>query len=100
MPAANLTQRRPRANARRTHQHRTAKVIELVATSTQGFEDAIRNGLADAREAVRGITGAHVQNLSVRCDDGNILEYKVDLKVAFGIERTGPASSGSQADFV
>lgn len=70
------------------HEHRTAKVIELVGSSTRSFEDAIKNALADASETTRGISGAHVLNMSVKCDDGHVLEYKVDLKVAFGVERT------------
>ena len=72
------------------HDHRTAKVVELVSTSTKSFEDAIRNCLKDASATTRGITGAHVANMSVKCENGRILEYKVDLKVAFGIERTSP----------
>ncbi len=70
------------------HAHRTAKVIELVGASTKSFEDAIEHALEDASASTRGITGAHVENMSVRCDNGKITEYKVDLKVAFGIERT------------
>ena len=70
------------------HEHRTAKVIELVCSSAKGFDDAVRNGLKDAAATTRGITGAHVVNMSIRCDNGKIVEYKVDLKIAFGIERT------------
>lgn len=70
------------------HAHRTAKVIELVGASTKSFEDAISHALEDASASTRGITGAHVENMSVRCEDGQITEYKVDLKVAFGIEGT------------
>ena len=70
------------------HTHRTAKVIEIVGSSTRGFEDAIDNALADARSTTRGITGAQVKNMSIECDNGEVTEYKADLKVAFGIERT------------
>ena len=70
------------------HEHRTAKVIELVGSSTKSFDDAVRNALHDASETTRGITGAHVLNMSVKCIEGDIVEYKVDLKVAFGVERT------------
>ena len=70
------------------HAHRTAKVVELVASSTKSFEDAIQHALDDAHASTRGISGAHVQNMSVKCNDGKIIEYKVDLKVAFGVERT------------
>ena len=70
------------------HEHRTAKVVELMGASSKSFEDAIEHALQDAASSTRGITGAHVENMSVRCEDGRITEYKVDLKVAFGIERT------------
>lgn len=71
------------------HEHRTAKVVELIGVSKKNFEDAIRNAVNDASETTRGITGAHVINQSVKCDNGEIVEYKVNLKVAFGVETTG-----------
>ena len=43
---------------------------------------------AVTEETTRGITGAHIENMSVRVQDGKIVEYKVNLNVAFGIERT------------
>lgn len=70
------------------HAHRTAKIVELVCSSTDSFERAIENCLQDARQSTRGITGAHVEGMSVKCKDGAIVEYKVNLKVSFGIERT------------
>lgn len=70
------------------HEHRTAKIVELMGVSTESFEDAIQNAVNDASDTTRGITGAHVENFSVNCANGRITEYKVNLKVAFGIERT------------
>jgi dodecin len=70
------------------HEHRTAKIVELMGSSTKGFEDAIRHAILDAADSTRGISGAHIENLSVKCENGEILEYKVNLKVAFGVERT------------
>ncbi len=69
------------------HANRTAKVVELVGSSTKSFEDAIQAAIADAGATTRGITGAHVENMSIRCENGKIVEYKVDVKVAFGVER-------------
>ena len=74
------------ANAR--HEHRTAKVVELIGTSTKSFEDAVRNALKDAAATTRGISGAQVDGYSVKCNEGKITEYKASLKVVFGIERT------------
>lgn len=70
------------------HEHRTAKVVELIGTSTKSFEDAVRGALKDAAATTRGITGAQVEGWSVKCNDGQVTEYKASLKVVFGIERT------------
>lgn len=78
----------PESSNSGTHSHRTAKVLELIGSSPRSFEAAIENAVADASASVRGISGAHVENMSVRCEGGKIVEYKVNLKVAFGIERT------------
>ena len=69
------------------HEHRTAKVVELIGTSTKSFEDAVRAAIKDASATTRGITGAQVESYSVKCDEGRIKEYKASIKVVFGIER-------------
>lgn len=69
------------------HDHRTAKVVELVSSSSRSFEEAVQNALEDARQTTRGITGAHVEAMSVQCEDGRITSYKVNLKLVFGVER-------------
>ena len=89
-PTVSMKSRGERAGAdgMSRHEHRTAKVVELIGTSSRSFEDAVKTALRDAAESTRGITGAHVDGFSVRCQDGKITEYKASLKVAFGIERT------------
>jgi dodecin len=77
-----------RMNEGQVHDHRTAKVVELIGSSTKSFEDAVQHAISDASASIRGITGAHVQNMSVRCREGRIVEYKAHVTVAFGIERT------------
>jgi len=88
MPPSKAPKVATKASGDSVHVHRTAKVVELVASSSKSFEKAIKNGIADAAATTRGITGAEVEGMSMRCDNGKILEYKVNLKIAFGIERT------------
>ena len=89
MPQPTSTSTRRSATMQNgAHEHRTAKIVEIIGASKTGFEDAIQAALEDASATTRGITGAHVSNFSVKCNNGRITEYKVDLKVAFGIERT------------
>ena len=63
-----------------------AKVIEISATSESSFEDAIRRGIEKAGETVRGIRGAWVKEQMVRVEEGQVVEFRVDLKVTFVLE--------------
>ncbi len=60
-----------------------AKIIEITASSTSGFEDAISQGIARASETVKGIKGAWVAEQKVVVNDGKVVEYRVSLKVSF-----------------
>jgi flavin-binding protein dodecin len=60
-----------------------AKVVEITAQSSEGFEDAIRQGIDKASETVRNISGAWVKEQSVAVKNGEIVGYRVDLKVTF-----------------
>lgn len=82
-----LSQRKDNRTAESDTWHRTAKVIELIGNSKTSFEDAVQNALEDASQTIRHISGAEVIRSSVKCEEGRILEYRVDLRVAFGIER-------------
>jgi len=62
------------------------KVIELIATSSEGFDDAIAKGVATAAESLRHIAGADVKHMTVAVKNGKITQFRVDLKVAFAIE--------------
>jgi flavin-binding protein dodecin len=60
-----------------------AKVIEITAQSPESFEDAIRQGITKAKQSVRNMSGAWVKEQSVGLADGEIVAYRVDLKVTF-----------------
>ena len=60
-----------------------AKVIEVSATSTESFEDAIRNGIDRANQSVDNIQGAWVKEQHVDIEDSQIIDYRVDLKITF-----------------
>lgn len=62
------------------------KVIELVGTSPHSWEDATDNAVQKAAETVRGIVGVDVMSQNAVVEDGEITEYRVDVKVAFVVE--------------
>jgi flavin-binding protein dodecin len=62
------------------------KVIELVGTSAESFDDAIRKAVSTAAQSLRHITGADIKHMTVAVKDGKVHKYKVDLKIAFALE--------------
>ena len=60
-----------------------AKVIELIATSKDSFEDAIKQGVARASDTINGVAAAWVKDQSVETEKGRITLYRVTLKVTF-----------------
>lgn len=60
-----------------------ARVTEITATSPQGFEDAIKQGISRAHKTLRGISGAWVKELHVMIEEGAIKGYRVNLLVTF-----------------
>ena len=63
-----------------------AKVSEISATSTKSFEDAIQQGLNRASKTLRHIRGAWIKEQHVRCDEGVIKEYQVNMMVTFVLD--------------
>ncbi len=60
-----------------------ARVTEISSTSSNGFEDAIRQGITRAAKTLRGVTSAWVKDQNVMIDNGNIKEYRVNLLITF-----------------
>jgi flavin-binding protein dodecin len=60
-----------------------AKVTEIIASSPESFEDAIRRGVARATETLHHIESAWVKEMKVVVHDGKVSEYRVDMMVTF-----------------
>ncbi len=65
-----------------------ASVTEISATSPEGFEEAIREGIGRATQTLRNVEGAWVKDMNVFIENGNITGYKVNLLVTFVMEET------------
>ena len=60
-----------------------AKNIEISASSTKGFEDAIQQGISRAGKTVDQITGAWISEQKVKVEKGKVTEYRVTMRVTF-----------------
>ncbi len=64
-----------------------ARVTEIISSSKESFEDAVKQGLKRSAKTLKNVRGAWVEGQKVSCDsDGHILEYRVILKVTFVLE--------------
>jgi dodecin len=63
------------------------KIVELVGISQQSFSDAVRQAVTEASKTIRGINGVEVQSSQATVKDGQIAEYRVNVKIAFPVER-------------
>jgi flavin-binding protein dodecin len=63
-----------------------ARVTEIIASSAEGFREAVEEGLGRASRTLRGITGLEVLGKRVKVERGQITEYRVDMKIVFLLE--------------
>lgn len=61
------------------------KVIELLGNSDKSFEDAVKNIVMEASRSVKNIKSVYIKEMQVRIKDNQIVEYRVNGKVTFGI---------------
>jgi dodecin len=60
-----------------------ARVTKITAASSEGFDAAVREGLARASKTLRGITGLHVIEHKASVENGKIEEYRATMEVTF-----------------
>ena len=66
-----------------------AEIVELVGSSDKSWEDAAQTALKEAIKTIRNIRGLEVLDKTIQVDQstGNITEYRVGIKLSFGVER-------------
>jgi flavin-binding protein dodecin len=63
-----------------------ARVTELSCTSTDSYEDAIRQGIERANRTLRQIRSAWVKEQRVNVGRDGVLEFQVNILVTFVLE--------------
>ncbi|MER6997870.1 dodecin [Streptomyces sp. NPDC000410] len=75
--------------------HHTYRVTEIVGTSHEGVDQAIRNGIARANQTLRGLDWFEVTQVRGNILDGEIEHYQVGLKVGFRLENAEGEGGGA-----
>ena len=59
------------------------KVIEILAESENGWEDAAKNAIMEASKTVECINQINIENLKAVVKDNKIIKYRINAKVSF-----------------
>jgi len=59
------------------------KIKEVIGISPHSFEDALKEAIKQVCEQKKNVTGAKILGQSVTIRDGEIVEYKVNVNVAY-----------------
>lgn len=62
------------------------KVIEVIASSENSFDDAIRNAVKEVSKTIKNVDSVYVKDFKVHVKDGNVTSYGVICKVSFRVE--------------
>jgi flavin-binding protein dodecin len=63
------------------------KIIELIGTSSTSWSEAAQNAVTEAARTVKNIKGVHVKRCTAKVKNDKIVEYNVNVKIAFMVER-------------
>lgn len=59
------------------------KVIEVIATSENSWEEATRNAVKNASKTIKNIKSVYVKEQKAMVSGENITEFRVILKITF-----------------
>lgn len=62
------------------------RVIDVIGTSTQSWEDAAKNAVETASKTVRDLRVAEVNKLDVKIEDGKVVAFRARVQLSFKYE--------------
>ncbi len=61
------------------------KVIEIMANSSQSWEDAVKNAVKTASKSVKNIKSVYVKDQTANVEGESITDYRVIVKITFEV---------------
>jgi len=62
------------------------KVIEVIAESDKGWEDAAANAVANAGKTLKGIKSIYIKDMQAKVDNNKIVKYRINANISFLLE--------------
>lgn len=63
------------------------KIIEVIGTSSDSMQGAVENAVTEATKTVRKISGIDVLGWTAKIENGKIISWNANVKIAFEVER-------------
>lgn len=64
------------------------KVIEVIASSSDSFDDAAQNAVTEASKSVKNIESVYIKDMNAKVEDNKIVSYGVNAKVSFKVSHS------------
>ena len=61
------------------------KVIEVMADSKKGWQEAAENAVEEASKTVKNIKSVWIQDQDAVVEDGKIVQYRVTTRITFAV---------------
>lgn len=61
------------------------KVIEVIATSEKGIDDAIQNAVNEVSKSIKNIDSVFVKDIKAHVKDGKVTTYGIVAKISFRV---------------
>ena len=61
----------------------TYSITEIVGTSEEGVDAAVRNGIAEAAKSLRNLDWFEVKEIRGHLEDGKVADWQVRIKLGF-----------------
>jgi dodecin len=65
----------------------TYSISEIVGTSNEGVDAAVRNGVAEAAKTLRNLDWFEVKEIRGHLANGEVADWQVTIKLGFRLER-------------
>ncbi|SDB57674.1 hypothetical protein SAMN03097699_2249 [Flavobacteriaceae bacterium MAR_2010_188] len=61
------------------------KVIEILSSSDESWEDATRKAVKEASKTVKNIKSVYVKEQTAKVSGDNVLNFRVNVKITFEV---------------
>jgi dodecin len=64
------------------------RVIEVIATSEKGFEEAIQQAVTDAAKTLRNIRSVYVKEMNAKVENNRVVSFGINAKISFELDES------------